>query len=80
MEMEEGAGLKGRTGEARLADLAAAPVQVVTLLADPVAGLLLRRTFVARVDDRGILPTPSAAPSHNPKKCAGEATKERDSR
>ena len=45
----------GRTWEARLADLAAAPVVVVALAADPVPGLLLRNALVARVDDRGIL-------------------------
>lgn len=46
---EEGRGL---TREARLADLAAPPVVVVALPAQPVPRLLLRRALVARVDDR----------------------------
>lgn len=43
------------TREARLAHFSPSPVQIIAFRADPIARLLLSRTFIACVDNRRIL-------------------------
>ena len=64
-----------RTREARLANFATPPVEIVAFLAYPVPGLLLRRTLVAGVDDRRVLQTQhNASASSTPRAQPHDAT------